>query len=161
MIEIVNAARATVPAKRMRAAFVAAAELEEVAARLPDGEWEVAVRVSGDRELHRLNARHLGEDHPTDVLSFPSGAGGLTGGHLGDIVVSWQAVRRQAEQFGHEPEAELLLLLVHGFLHLLGWDHATPAEEAEMARLTTDALARAGVKLAPGRLLESGGAGYP
>jgi probable rRNA maturation factor len=121
-------------------------------------DWELAVRLSGDRELRRLNRRYLGEDHATDVLSFPTGdpAGGP---HLGDIVISWPAVRRQAEEFGHSSEDELCLLAVHGFLHLLGWDHAEPAEEREMNRLTLAGLALAGVRPASGRLLEPRPAG--
>jgi len=129
----------------------AAAQVPEVSARLPASEWELAVRVSGDRELRRLNNQFLGEDHVTDVLSFPSGD--LEAGHLGDVVISWPAVRRQAAEFGHDPEAEILLLTVHGFLHVLGWDHASQADEVEMTRLTLSALTALGVQLASGRLL--------
>ena len=151
---MVNAARASVPVARIRAAVLGAVDVPEIGARLPAGESEVAVRISGDRELRALNARHLGEDHATDVLSFPSGE--LEGaGHLGDIVISWPAVKRQAEEFAHEPEAEMLLLVVHGFLHLLGWDHVSTDEELEMSRLTVDALSRVGVRLAAGRLLDA------
>ena len=152
VIEVLNVARARVKPDRVRAALRAAADLPEVAARLPTGEWELSLRIAGDRELRRLNRRFLGEDHATDVLSFPSGDSG-PGSYLGDIVISWAATGRQAAEFGHPEEAELLLLAVHGFLHLLGWDHATPAEEAEMVRLTLDALAAAGVRIQPGRLL--------
>ena len=111
---------------------------------------EVTVRVTGDRELRRLNRQFRGEDHATDVLSFPSGD--LASGYLGDLAMSWPAVRRQAEAFGHPPETEAALLVVHGFLHLLGWDHATPREEREMRRLTLACLARAGLQPAAGRL---------
>jgi probable rRNA maturation factor len=151
VVEVINAARAPIPVARMRAGVEAAAQVPEVSARLPEEGWELAVRISGDRELQRLNRQFLGEDHTTDVLSFPSGD--PAGSHLGDVVVSWPAVRRQAAEFGHEPEAELLLLTVHGFLHVLGWDHASQAEEVEMTRLTLSSLAALGVRLAPGRLL--------
>jgi probable rRNA maturation factor len=151
MVEVINAARAPTPGARIRAAVAAAAGVPEVSARLPVADWEIAVRVSGDRELRRLNRQFLGEDHVTDVLSFPSGE---TAGHLGDVVLSWPAVRRQAAEFGHDPEAELMLLTVHGFLHVLGWDHASLEEEAEMTRLTLNALGALGVRLAPGRLLK-------
>jgi len=110
----------------------------------------LTVRVTGDRELRRLNRRFVGEDHPTDVLSFPSGD--AASGYLGDLAVSWPAVQRQAHAFGHEPEAEIGLLVVHGFLHLLGWDHAAPADEQEMSRLTRDCLARSDLRLGAGRL---------
>lgn len=127
--------------------------MPEVQARLPEGGWDLAIRVSGDRELRRLNRRYLGEDRATDVLSFPSGER-AAGVHLGDIVISWPAVLRQAAEFGHPAESELGLLAVHGFLHVLGWDHATTGEEAEMSRLTFGALQLSKIALASGRLLD-------
>ena len=154
MIAVVKAVPAPVAPARIRSLVGAAATVSEVAARLPDGGWEVAVRISGDRELRRLNRRYLGEDHPTDVLSFPSGDHG-PGSHLGDIVIAWPAVHRQATEFGHSEESELALLAVHGFLHLLGWDHVTMQEEREMNRLTLAALGRSGIALASTRLLTS------
>ena len=108
------------------------------------------MRVTGDRELRRLNRRFRDEDHATDVLSFPSGD--LQGGYVGDLALSWPAVVRQAAEFGHPAEVEASLLAVHGLLHLLGWDHATPDEERAMTGLTLACLARAGVHPAPGRL---------
>jgi probable rRNA maturation factor len=152
VVEVLNAARAPVPPVRVRSAVEAAAAVPEISARLPEDGWELAIRISGDRELRRLNRQYLGDDHATDVLSFPSGELG-PGVHLGDIVVSWPAVRRQAAEFGHGEEAELLLLIVHGFLHVLGWDHATTEDELEMTRLTLISLARLGIAPAPGRLL--------
>ena len=107
--------------------------------------------VDGER-IAELNARYRGEPSTTDVLSFPSGEK-EPGAHLGDIVVSWPAVARQAREFGHPEESEVALLAVHGFLHILGWDHATVPEESEMNRLTLDALARSGIAIASGRLL--------
>ena len=147
-----KAVRAAVPPAVIRSAIEAAAAVPEVAARLPDPGWELAVRISGDGELRRLNRRFLGEDHTTDVLSFPSGEN-EPGAYLGDIVISWPAVVRQAGEFGHPVIGEVALLSVHGFLHILGWDHATQAEEAEMNRLTVDALGRCGIAIASGRLL--------
>jgi probable rRNA maturation factor len=152
LIEVINAARAPIQAARIRAAVAATVAVPEVSARLPLTDWDLAIRISGDRELRRLNRRFLGDDHATDVLSFPSGDRD-DAGHLGDVVVSWAAARRQAVEFGHDPEAELLLLIVHGFLHVLGWDHAVADEELEMTRLTLSSLTGVGVRLAPGRLL--------
>ena len=86
------------------------------------------------------------------MLSFPTGER-APGGYLGDIVISWPAVIRQAGEFGHGADSELALLAVHGFLHILGWDHRTEAEALEMNRLTHDALGRSGVAIASGRLL--------
>lgn len=144
-----KAVRAPVTPSFVRGVVEAAAGVPAVAAALPAG-WGVAVRITGDRELRRLNREFLGEDHATDVLSFPSGEAGE--GYLGDLAVSWPAVVRQAEEFGYAATSELALLLVHGLLHLLGWDHATAAEEGEMAGVTVAALAAAGVALPPDRL---------
>ena len=123
------------------------------------GSASVSVRVTSDSELRALNARFLGEDHATDVLSFPSGSGSSSvdaDGYLGDIALSWAAVVRQAGEFGHSVSAEAALLCVHGLLHLLGWDHATEAEEAAMTAVTLEALALASVVVAPGRLRSEG-----
>jgi rRNA maturation RNase YbeY len=152
VIAVVKAVHAPVAPALLRSVIAGAATVPEVAARLPDGGWELALRISGDRELRRLNRRFLFEDHATDVLSFPSGEK-EPGAHLGDIVISWAAVVRQAREFGHPEVSEASLLAVHGFLHVLGWDHATVAEEAEMNRLTLEGLDRSGIGVAPGRLL--------
>jgi probable rRNA maturation factor len=151
-VEVVKAVRAPVAPAFLRAVLAGAASQPAVARALPPvgRPAELTVRVTGDRELRRLNRQFVGEDHPTDVLSFPSGD--VASGYLGDLAVSWPAVRRQAQAFGHEPETEIGLLVVHGFLHLLGWDHATPAEEREMSRLTRECLARTGLRLGAGRL---------
>lgn len=121
------------------------------------GSGVVGVRITGDRELRRLNRTFLGVDAVTDVLSFPSSVGGSLGSssssYLGDIAVSWPCVVRQAGEFGHSPSSELALLLVHGLLHLLGYDHASSAEEAAMWALTRRCLAAAGVPVAAGRLV--------
>jgi probable rRNA maturation factor len=124
-----------------------AATVPEVEARLPAGEPLVAVRLTGDEELRRLNLQFAGLDESTDVLSFAG-----SGPHIGDLAISWPATLRQARQFGHPDQTELGLLGVHGFLHLLGWDHATPAQRKEMSRLTVAALALSGLQPAPGRL---------
>jgi probable rRNA maturation factor len=151
-VEVVKAVRAPLASAFLRGVLKAATQETEVAAAVaPAGAApELTVRVTGDRELRRLNREFLGEDHATDVLSFPSGD--LASGYLGDLALSWPAVGRQAEQFGHPPETEAALLAVHGLLHLLGWDHATPAEEREMTRLTLACLARSGLEPATGRL---------
>jgi rRNA maturation RNase YbeY len=153
VISVVKAVAAPVAPQKIRSLIEAAAAVPEVQARLPDGGWDLAIRVSGDRELRRLNRRFLGEDHATDVLSFPSGERAAAA-HLGDIVISWPAVNRQAAEFGHPVESELGLLVVHGFLHILGWDHATSGEEAEMSRLTFEALELSKIAIASGRLLD-------
>jgi probable rRNA maturation factor len=145
--DVVKAVRAPVPGAFIKEVLAHAGEVPEVAARVPSAGARVAVRLTSDRELERLNRTYAGEDHATDVLSFAG-----SGDHLGDIAISWPAVVRQAAQFGHDPTAELALLAVHGLLHLLGWDHATTAQRREMTRLTLAALERSGLRLAPRRL---------
>jgi probable rRNA maturation factor len=151
-VTVRKAVRAPVAPGFLRAVLRSAVAVPAVAAGLaPAGDApELTLRVTGDRELRRLNRSFLGEDHATDVLSFPSGE--LAHGYLGDLAISWPAVVRQAAAFGHDADAETALLAVHGLLHLLGWDHATPVEEREMTALTLACLEASGVRLAPRRL---------
>ena len=145
--EVVKAVPVPVRPAFVRRVLAAAASVPEIAARLGEGPSSIAVRITDDAELRRLNRRFAGEDHATDVLSFAG-----EGDHLGDLAVSWPAVERQARRYHHSVEAELALLCVHGLLHLLDWDHATPAQNTEMKRLTLSALARSGIEPPPRRL---------
>jgi probable rRNA maturation factor len=146
-VAVIKAVRAPVPARFVRQVLQRAASIPEVAARLPDGTATVAVRLTGDRELRRLNRDYAGEDSVTDVLSF-----GGSGEHVGDLAISWPTAVRQSATFGHDAETEVALLSVHGLLHLLGWDHAAAPERREMNRLTRAALKLSGLSLEPGRL---------
>ena len=121
--------------------------MPEVEARLPAGIATIAVRLTADDELRRLNRDYAGHDAATDVLSFAG-----TSPNVGDLAISWPMVVRQASEYGHSEETELGLLAVHGLLHLLGWDHATAAQRREMSRLTIAALALSGLRPASGRL---------
>ena len=134
-VDVVNAVRSGVTPAFVRGVLRRAAAVPEIAARLPEGEATLAVRITDDDEMRRLNDTYAGDDHSTDVLSFEGEAA-----HAGDIAISWPRVVEQAEQWDHPPKDELSVLLVHGLLHLLGWDHATPAETEEMWRLTYSAL---------------------
>jgi rRNA maturation RNase YbeY len=99
----------------------------------------------GDEEIQVLNCEYRGKDKPTDVLSFSQVEGaGLVHPSLGDIVISLDTTRAQARRFGVTLDAELLRLLIHGILHLLGYDHEkVPAREAAaMRRLERRLLAR-------------------
>ncbi len=149
VVQVVKAVRAPVAPAYLRAVLARAASVREVAARLP-ASATLTVRVTGDREVRRLNLEFLGEDHATDVLSFPSGD--VSDGYLGDIALAWPAVVRQADSFGHPPEVEAALLAIHGFLHLLGWDDDSEWEAGEMNRLCLTALAAAGIRPADGRI---------
>jgi probable rRNA maturation factor len=115
--------------------------VEELAARelpaLPadTGAVSLGVRFAGDRELRRVNRDFRGQDKPTDVLSFPGDPAetGPDGTHLGDVLISVPTARRQAAERGHSAERELKVLLLHGVLHCLGYDHET--DRGEMERL--------------------------
>ena len=146
-VEVVQAVRTGARAAFIRGVLRRAAEVPEVGARLPEGENTVAVRLTTDEEMERLNTTYAGEAHATDVLSF-----GGSGNHLGDIAISWPMTERQAAEHGHDPSAELALLSVHGLLHLLGWDHASAGERREMTRLTLEGLRASGITIASGRL---------
>jgi probable rRNA maturation factor len=76
--------------------------------------------LTDDRELRRLNREFLGHDYPTDVLSFPSGS---NHGFAGEIAISVNRAADQANEFGHDLEQEIEILMLHGALHLLGMDH--------------------------------------
>ncbi len=79
---------------------------------------EVAIVLAGDRTLHRLNRDYRGKDKPTDVLSFPGEEAGL-----GDIVISVPTAERNARRLGRTLPQEIDVLALHGFLHVLGYDH--------------------------------------
>jgi probable rRNA maturation factor len=146
-VEVIKAVRSPVPAQFVREVLQRAASLPEVAARLPDGAATVAVRLTGDRELRRLNRDYAGEDSITDVLSFAG-----SGEHVGDLAISWPTALRQSKAFGHDAQTEVALLSVHGLLHLLGWDHAAAPERREMNRLTRSALKLSGLSLERDRI---------
>jgi probable rRNA maturation factor len=103
---------------------------------------EVSILLTDDKEIRILNRDYRDTDAPTDVLSFSmlEGEGArFAGDVLGDIVVSMQTTTRQAREARRSVLDELTMLLGHGLLHLLGWDHATPSDDRKM-RAKTDAL---------------------
>jgi probable rRNA maturation factor len=95
---------------------------------------ELTIVLTDDNELQHLNQEFLGIDAPTDVLSFPADFRDpdSQNSYLGDILVSVQRACQQADLQNHSAKQELLLLIVHGVLHLLGYDHAEEAEKARM-----------------------------
>lgn len=105
-------------------------------------EVELTILLTGDEKLRELNLQYLEIDSPTDVLSFPAeeldpDSNAL---YLGDIVCSYQRAQVQATAAGYPVEAELQLLVVHGVLHLLGYDHAGDEEKAAMWALQSEIL---------------------
>jgi len=102
--------------------------------------------IKGDRTLRKLNKAYRQIDLPTDVLSFPGGHTDPDTGapYLGDVVISYQQAKAHAEHAGHSVDDELRLLVVHGILHLLGYDHDDPDERARMWTAQAEILASLG-----------------
>ncbi|MEW6273280.1 MAG: rRNA maturation RNase YbeY [Thermodesulfobacteriota bacterium] len=117
---------------------------------------ELSIALVGDDEMQRLNRDYRGKDRPTDVLAFAQREGeGLPGeaasGLLGDVVIALPTAERQASERGHGVERELAELLVHGVLHLLGYDHErSPAEARRMFAKARKVLAALGGADLPG-----------
>lgn len=109
----------------------------------------MALLLTDDDTVHTLNRTYRAVDKTTDVLSFADGEPLFPGGppHLGDVAISVAQAARQAARWAHTVEAELLLLTVHGTLHLLGHDHGDSAEKAAMWHAQTVILTQLGSPL--------------
>ena len=103
---------------------------------------EVSIVIEDDNYIQALNKQYRGFDEPTDVLSFPYSGTDPDTGHefLGDILIAFPKAKRQAEEGGHPLMDELILLVVHGILHLLGYDHETEDQKKEMWWVQNDIL---------------------
>jgi probable rRNA maturation factor len=112
---------------------------------------EVAVLLCDDAMIAALNAQWRGREEPTNVLSFPAppaaGASVSEPGavHLGDIAIACETVRREAREQGRTVSAHLAHLSVHGFLHLLGYDHQTDSDAEQMEGLEREILSGLGI----------------
>lgn len=110
---------------------------ERVLAAESVDESELGILVTDDEQVRELNRKYAGEDEATDVLSFSLLEGeefvspdGVT--RLGEVIISYPTAERQASEAGHSVADEVSHLLVHGILHLLGYDHAEPDDEQKM-----------------------------
>jgi probable rRNA maturation factor len=106
------------------------------ALQMPD--VELSIVLTGDDQIRILNRIYRKKNRPTDVLAFSQLEGQAmgSGALLGDVIVSVPTARRQAAERGWDVAAEVTMLLAHGLLHLLGWDHETPAKDRRMRRET-------------------------
>jgi probable rRNA maturation factor len=104
-------------------------EFVEKACRAAKLKGSVSVMVTSSREMRALNSRFRGKNHATDVLSFPPTA--LGNGFAGDIAVSFDIAARNAQSLGHSVGQEVRILVLHGILHLAGYDHE--GDSGEMA----------------------------
>ncbi len=112
-------------------------QLKKVAVRILSAlacpeETELSITVVGDRSIRRVNREYLAKDRPTNVISFSQQEGdchGVATGMLGDVIISAETSAREAEQGGMPPFDRLCFLLLHGILHLCGYDHERSGEE--------------------------------
>lgn len=115
---------------------------------------EVSVTFVDDERIQAINREYRGKDQPTDVLSFALNEGDgeeVSDGEnipqlLGDIIISIPRAKKQAEDYGHTFERELCFLAVHGFLHLVGYDHDTEDAEKAMFIKQEEILEKHGIK---------------
>ena len=147
MITVPRVAEVTVSTRGRRAPAVArrlgrSASTLLGALRLPQA--ELSLLLVSDPVMRRLNRDWRRRDRPTDVLSFSQqeGGGGAPGGLLGDVVISLDTARRQARERRAPLHDELERLLIHGVLHLLGYDHERSREEARRMQRRERDLAR-------------------
>ena len=111
------------------------------------GNAALSIVVSGDEQLHQLNKQFRDLDMPTDVLSFPADYVDPESGvaYLGDILISCHRAESQALAAGHSLMEEIQLLIIHGILHLLGYDHATAHEKTRMWVVQAEILELLGI----------------
>ena len=102
---------------------------------------EVAIQLANDAEVQVLNAQFRGKDKPTNVLSFPDGEDG----RLGDIILAYETIAREAGEQGKSFKHHLQHLVIHGVLHLQGYDHEKPKEARLMEGKEIALLAGMGI----------------
>ncbi len=120
-----------------------------IARENPGSEIELTLVVTSDETLRDLNSQHLGIDSPTDVLAFPADEFDpdtqMT--YIGDVIISFPRAQAQAETAGHPAQNELCLLVVHGILHLVGYDHDTDENKAAMWKTQAEILASLNIEI--------------
>lgn len=119
------------------------------------GSGVVSIAMVPESQMKKLNAQYRGKSKPTDVLSFeqpqPKGPRGIR--FLGDLVICDPVLRKQARGHKHSVDTEAAVLLVHGLLHLLGYDHEkSAAQERKMTAIESKLLRKIGVRQKPGLL---------
>ena len=134
----------------VKKSWLRAAVKEALVAAKADPQVQLDLVIADDTTLHRLNSAYRNIDKPTDVLAFAlteasswetpflTPPGELT--PLGEVVISYPTAAKQAEEHGHSIDRELAILVLHGVLHLLGYDHDTDEAEREMKALEERAL---------------------
>ncbi len=121
--------------------------IAQIPAKAPS-RYELSIMLTSDENIRRLNLQYRGKDSPTNILSFPqndfSPAQTRSGPHLGDLVLAFETIEREATTQGKTFGQHLAHLVIHGFLHLLGYNHQDDSRAREMEKLETDILHAAG-----------------
>jgi len=137
-------------------ARAAAAVAEAMAGETQSG--SIAVALSSDANVEVLNGQFRGKPKPTNVLSFPAGEG-APDGFIGDVILASETVRREADEQGVPLDHHVQHLIVHGILHLLGYDHITADEAEQMEALEISVLSKLGIANPYTEALETGTSG--
>jgi len=110
-----------------------------LAAEAVQGRAKLSLVLTNDDTVKELNRKYRGQDKTTDVLAFPLSEQSTAfvsppraAAHLGEVVISYPQAERQSKEAGHSPEEELALLIIHGVLHILGYDHQRAAQAQRM-----------------------------
>jgi len=142
-LEILEGYRTLVDAQLLEKAAQAA-----LSQRSAPRQVELTIVISDDEQLRQLNDQFRSIDAPTDVLSFPADFVDPENDvpYLGDVLISYPRAEAQAQESGHPVMAELQLLVVHGVLHLLGYDHAGVEEKARMWAAQSEILRQLGLE---------------
>lgn len=114
----------------------------------PETPPELSLLFTDDASIRTINAEWRGQDKPTNVLSFPAfplEPGDMPGPMLGDVILAYETLQREAAEMGKPFDEHLTHLLVHGFLHLFGYDHMETDEAEEMEGLETRILGELGL----------------
>jgi probable rRNA maturation factor len=137
MLQIDEAFEPHLEPNRLEQALVSA--LTVVPALAPTSAQTVTIVITDNELVQQLNRDYRGVDAPTDVLSFENlpdpdfpDVGQAGSDHLGDIIIAYPVAKAQALAAGHTPPEEVILLAIHGLLHLLGFDHDTPESKERM-----------------------------
>ncbi len=146
MIEILTSEALDIPDYTDKLIQIAQDALHSVQ---PELACDLSIALTTDEDIQQLNLQYRKIDRPTDVLSFESDETDPVSGtrYLGDIVISYPRALQQARDAGHPVENELMLLVVHGVLHLLGYDHDSAANKASMWKLQSRVLAQNHVQI--------------
>ena len=119
--------------------------IESVLDHLDRHSSEISLRIVGEDEIAALNSQYRGLGNPTNVLSFPAGICVEEVEFLGDIVICSKVVKLESDQYGRDFSDRYAHMLIHGLLHLLGYDHMEEVSQTRMEQLETDLLLRLGM----------------